>query len=135
MSIQSSRTVAGFAALAFAALLASGTAPAHAQAKKSSVEKAEGCLVKYDAASNTMTVKDRRKKEDTYRVKQATSVLDKAGTIVTKNGSKALLTDLEANRRVIVYWVPDPQNVDGRFANKVDAPAVSLMGEIECQEQ
>jgi phage baseplate assembly protein gpV len=110
MSIQSSRTVAGFAALAFAALLASGTAPAQAQAKKSAVEKAEGCMVKYDAASNTMTVKDRRKKEDTYRVKQATSVLDKAGTVVTKNGSKALLTDLEANRRVIVYWVPDPQN-------------------------
>ncbi len=133
MSIQSGRTVTGVAALVFAALLALGTVPAHGQAKKSATKQAQGCLVKYDAASNTITVKYRRKKEDTYRVKQATSVLDRAGTVVTKDGSKSLLKELEANKRVIVYWVPDPENPEGRFANKVDVPSVSLMGEMECQ--
>jgi len=54
-------------------------------------------------------IKDRTsKKEIEFRVKQASSVLDKAGTVATKDGRKAQLVD--------------PENKDGKFANKVDQP-------------
>lgn len=110
------------AALALAGTLAmSVPLAAHAQASKT--KKTEGCLVSFDAAAGKLVVKDRfNSKEETFRVKQATSVLDKAGTVVTKNGSKAQLTDLEMNRPAYVYWIVDPQDENGKFSNKVDAP-------------
>ena len=84
-------------------------------------KKTEGCLV--SLAEPKMVIKDRSsKKEIEFRVKQATSVLDKAGTVATKDGRKAQLTDLEVNRPVIAYWLVDPENKDGKFANKVDQP-------------
>jgi hypothetical protein len=84
-------------------------------------KKTEGCLI--SLAEPKMVIKDRNsKKEVEFRVKQATSVLDKAGTVATKGGRKAQLTDLEANRPVIAYWLVDPENADGKFANKVDQP-------------
>jgi hypothetical protein len=84
-------------------------------------KKTEGCLI--SLAEPKMVIKDRNsKKEVEFRVKQATSVLDKAGTVATKDGRKAQLTDLEASRPVIAYWLVDPENKDGKFANKVDQP-------------
>lgn len=110
------------AALALAGALAWGVPlAAHAQASKT--KKTEGCLVSFDGGAGKLIVKDRVSKNDeTFRVKQATSVLDKAGTVVTKNGSKAQLTDLEMNRPAYLYWIVDPQDENGKFANKVDAP-------------
>ena len=35
---------------------------------------------------------------------------------------EAQLTELETNRPVIAYWIPDPENDGGKFANKVDQP-------------
>jgi len=124
MPIHPMRPIARAAAFALAGALAWG-APlaAHAQEKASKTKKTEGCLVSIDANAGKMVVKDRlTKKEDTYRVKQATSVLDKAGTVVTKNGSKAQLTELEVNRPIFIYWIVDPQDPNGKFANKADAP-------------
>lgn len=84
-------------------------------------KKTDGCLV--SLAEPKMVIKDRRsKKEIEFRVKQAASVLDKAGTVATRDGRKAQLTDLETNRPVIAYWLVDPENKDGKFANKVDQP-------------
>jgi hypothetical protein len=84
-------------------------------------KKTEGCLV--SLAEPKMVIKDRSsKKEIEFRVKQAATVLDKAGTVATKDGRKAQLTDLETNRPVIAYWLVDPENKDGKFANKVDQP-------------
>jgi hypothetical protein len=84
-------------------------------------KKTEGCLV--SLAEPQMVIKDRSSKKDIdFRVKQATSVLDKAGTVATKEGRKAQLTDLEVNRPVIAYWLVDPENKDGKFANKIDQP-------------
>jgi hypothetical protein len=84
-------------------------------------KKTEGCLV--SLAEPKMVIKDRSsKKEIEFRVKQASSVLDKAGTVATKDGRKAQLVDLEVNRPVIAYWLVDPENKDGKFANKVDQP-------------
>ena len=77
-------------------------------------------MVSYDAAAGTLVVKDKKgKKEETFKVKQGTSVLDKTGTTVAKNGRGGKLVDLEPNRPVIVYWAPQG---DGKFASKVDAP-------------
>jgi len=77
-------------------------------------------MVSYDAAGGALVVKDKKnKKEETFKVKQGTSVLDKTGTSVAKNGRGAKLADLEANRPVIVYWMPQGED---KFASKVDAP-------------
>ena len=124
MPIYPTRSIARGAALAMAGALAWGTPlAAHAQEKASKTKKTEGCLISMDANAGKMVVKDRlSKKEEAYRVKQATSVLDKNGTVVTKNGSKAQLVDLEVNRPIFVYWIVDPQDANGRFANKADAP-------------
>lgn len=84
-------------------------------------KKTEGCLI--SLAEPKMVIKDRASKKDIeFRVKQAATVLDKAGTVATKDGRKAQLKDLELNRPVIAYWLVDPENKDGKFANKVDQP-------------
>ncbi|RIL07865.1 MAG: hypothetical protein DCC71_01290 [Proteobacteria bacterium] len=91
---------------------------AHAQAATGK-KKTEGCLVSYDGTAKLVVKDEKTKKEMTFDVKQASSVLDKEGTVATKNGRKAVLADLEPNRPVIVYW----KDKDGSpFASKVDAP-------------
>jgi len=116
-----SRRPTAMAVLA-SALVVAWLLPAAAQAQGSR-KKTEGCLVSYDADAHVMVVKDRQSKKDVeFRVKQATSVLDRAGTVATKDGRKAQLVDLETNRPVIAYWLPDPENKGGKFANKVDQP-------------
>lgn len=111
-------------ARSFLVLLAAaviGGVAAQDAAAQSSRKKTEGCLM--ELAEPKMVIRDRSsKKEIEFRVKQAASVLDKAGTVATKDGRKAQLTDLEVNRPVIAYWLVDPENPDGKFANKVDQP-------------
>ena len=92
---------------------------AHAQATAGK-KKTEGCMVSYDAAAGALVVTDKKsKKDETFKVKQGTSVLDKTGTSVAKNGRGSKLADLEVNRPVIVYWMPQGED---KFASKVDAP-------------
>jgi hypothetical protein len=111
--------VVAFALAVALAWLAPGAAHAQGQRKKT-----EGCLTSLDSSAGKMAVKDRQsKKEVEFRVKQAATVLDKAGTVATKEGRKAQLTDLELDRPVIAYWIVDPENKDGKFANKVDQPS------------
>jgi len=91
---------------------------AHAQAATGK-KKTEGCMVSYDGSA-ALVVKDEKSKKDmTFKVKQANSVLDKEGTVATKNGRKATLADLEVNRPLIVYWADKGGEP---FASKVDAP-------------
>jgi hypothetical protein len=93
-------------------------APHAAQADQK--KKTEGCLVSWDAGTGALVVTDHSsKKDETFKAKQGTSVLDKTGTSVSKNGRGAKLADLEKNRPVIVYWVPQGED---KFASKVDAP-------------
>jgi hypothetical protein len=121
MSIPFRRPTAAALALALVCALA-WLVPDAAQAQAGR-KKTDGCLVSYDDTASKMVIKDRSsKKEVEFRVKQAASVLDKAGTVATKDGRKAQLVDLETNRPVIAYWVVDPENKDGKFANKVDQP-------------
>jgi len=83
-------------------------------------KKTDGCLISYDAAGGSIVVKDKKsKKDETFKVKQGTSVLDKTGTSVAKNGRGSKLADLELNRPLIVYWMPQGED---KFASKIDAP-------------
>ncbi|HEY8494076.1 MAG TPA: hypothetical protein VIN04_09295 [Myxococcota bacterium] len=118
MKLIARRSLLAAFALAALGLLVLPAVDAAAQAGR---KKTEGCLI--ELAEPKMVIKDRNsKKEIEFRVKQATSVLDKAGTVATKDGRKAQLVDLETNRPVIAYWLADPENPGGKFANKVDQP-------------
>ena len=101
------------------ALAVAWAVPNAAHAAESGRKKTEGCMVSYDGSAK-LVVKDKNSKKDVeFAVKQATSVLDKEGTVATKNGRKATLADLEVNRPLIVY----SKEKDGApFATKVDAP-------------
>jgi len=122
MPIRSRRPIALVAIAAIAAVLI-WIAPHDARAQSAAdkgKKKIEGCMVSYDAAAGTLVVKDKKsKKDETFKVKQGTSVLDKTGTSVAKNGRGSKLVDLEPNRPVIVYWMPQGEDM---FASKVDAP-------------
>jgi hypothetical protein len=122
MPIRSRRPIAVVAIAAIATVficIAPQGANAQSAADKGK-KKTDGCLVSYDAAAGSIVVKDKKsKKDETFKVKQGTSVLDKTGTSVAKNGRGGKLVDLEMNRPVIVYWVPQGED---KFASKVDAP-------------
>lgn len=116
MSIRTSPLLA--VAVAAAAFAWAAPQAAHAQ-PATGKKKTEGCLISYDGTGVLVVKDEKTKKEMSFNVKQATSVLDKEGTVATKNGRKAQLVDLETNRPVIVYW----KEKDGSpFASKVDAP-------------
>jgi hypothetical protein len=120
MPIIRRRSTALVAIIAIATVFA-WIAPEAAQAQATTgKKKTEGCMVSYDAAAGALVVKDEKsKKDETFKVKQGTSVLDKTGTSVAKNGRGAKLVDLEVNRPVIVYWMSQGED---KFASKVDAP-------------
>ena len=134
MPIHSRRPTALVAIAAIATVfvwIAPHGARAQAAAEK---KKTEGCLVSYDATAGALVVTNRsNKKDETFKVKQGTSVLDKTGTSVTKSGRGAKLADLEAKRPVIVYWVPQGED---KFASKVDALDLgSTMMEDACKTE
>jgi hypothetical protein len=115
MPIRSTRLLLA-AVAAFAALSLALPEVAAAQAGR---KKTEGCMVSYDGSGKLVVKNKSNHKDMTFDVKQATSVLDKEGTVATKNGRKAQLADLEPNRPLIVYW----KDKNGTpFATKVDAP-------------
>lgn len=115
------------AALAFA--VASAVAPA-AHAAKSKSTQNEAKWVSYDPETKTVVVEieDRGKGPNTKMVKrgeQVTFNVIPTGSILTRtsvtvNGQKAEITDIQAGKSVLIYWVPDP-NKDGElFARKID---------------
>ena len=115
---------AGFAG-AFAAALS--LAPAFAAEKTT---QTEAKWIAYDAATKTVKVKIdkpgtgpnkdklKRNEEVSFRVVPEGSVLTR--TSVAINGVKGELTDIPADKKVNVYWLPDPENKDGFFARKID---------------
>ena len=60
----------------------------------------------------------KRNEEVSFRVVPEGSVLTR--TSVAINGVKGELTDIPADKKVNVYWLPDPENKDGFFARKID---------------
>jgi hypothetical protein len=105
--------LAGFVALAVAAPVRA------ADAVKS--ERSDGKFVSYDAAAQSIVVKERGK-EQPYQVKAEGSVLTR--TTITMNGKVANFDDVKPGMIVIVYWKPDPADATRRNARKVDVPKI-----------
>jgi hypothetical protein len=127
MSVQT--TVLRLAALGVASAFAATLAVAAAQAAEKTTQT-EARWVAYDAATKTVKVKVdkpgkgpnkdmlKRNQEVSFRVVPEGSVL--ARTSVAINGVKGELTDIPADKKVNVYWLPDPEKKDGFFARKID---------------
>lgn len=117
--------LAAAGAFTFAAALAG--APAQAAEKTT---QTEARWIAYDAATKSVKVKVdkpgtgpnkaklKRNQEVSFRVVPEGSVLVR--TSVAINGVKGELTDIPADKKVNVYWLPDPENKDGYFARKID---------------
>jgi hypothetical protein len=120
MPIRFARSIARSIVFVAACAVLCVALPDSAQAQAATgKKKTEGCLISFDGTAKMVVKDEKTKKEMTFDVKQATSVLDKEGTVATKNGRKAQLVDLEVNRPVIVYW---KDKGGSPFASKVDAP-------------
>ena len=125
LKIAAHRVAAAGVAFAFAAALAG--APARAAEKTT---QTEARWIAYDAATKSVKVKVdkpgkgpnkdklKRNQEVSFRVVPEGSVLVR--TSVAINGVKGELTDIPADKKVNVYWLPDPENKEGFFARKID---------------
>ena len=120
--------------IAAAALLAIAVAAAPVRAEEAKSERSNGKLVSYDAAAQTIVVKEGGK-EQTYQVKAEGSVLTR--TTVTMNGKVAKFDDVKPGMIVIVYWKPDPSDATKRNARKVDVPKIpkEFQDEIDAAEK
>lgn len=118
------------AALAVLGLLLAG---ARASAQKSSQTETEGEFVRYDAEAGTMTIQVRKPgkgakpprqlklkkgKEGVFKVKAEGTVLTRT-TVKLQNGTAGAFTDLEPGRKVLVFWITDPEDENARFARSV----------------
>jgi hypothetical protein len=127
MSFQIAARRLALAGLAGAFAAALSLAPASAAEKTT---QTEAKWIAYDAATKTVKVKIdkpgtgpnkdklKRNEEVSFRVVPEGSVLTR--TSVAINGVKGELTDIPADKKVNVYWLPDPENKDGFFARKID---------------
>ena len=114
---------------AFALALAGAPHAARAAGPEKTTQT-EARWVSFDAATKTVKLKIekpgtgpnkdklKRNEEVSFRVVPEGSVLQR--TSVAINGKKAALTDIPADKKVNVYWLPDPDNKDGFFARKID---------------
>jgi hypothetical protein len=108
---------------------------AFAQGNQKSVSN-EAQFVKYDEAASTVTVKILKKgkgnsalmkqfdeqvkagKDATFNVIPTGSVLKR--TSVAVNGVKGEMKDLQTGKKVLIYWVEDPNKKGELFARKID---------------
>jgi hypothetical protein len=127
------RRGAALVGIAVTALVALAVAaPVRAEEAKS--ERATGKLVSYDAAAQSIVVKESGK-DLAYQVKAEGSVLTR--TTLTMNGKVAKYDDLKPGMIVIVYWKPDAADAAKRLARKIDVPKIprELLDEIEAEEK
>ncbi len=110
------------------------TTQAHAARGKSVANEAE--WVSFDAEAKTVTIKiltesrgnkalAKKFKKTVKRGKQVTVNVTPDGPIrertsVAINGRKAGLPDIEAGKRVVLYWIEDPNQAGELFARKID---------------
>jgi hypothetical protein len=126
MRIQRAGRMFAAAALAVAGVLAAGS-PAAAQGK---MNRIEADWVSYDPAAQTVKVKVYKVREGpqakelkagqetSFTVKAEGSILSR--TSVKVNGKAGKLTDINAGKRVILYWMPDEADKAARFARTID---------------
>ena len=109
-----------------------GAPDALAQSKGQQIET-EGEFQSYDAATHTIKIKVikpgkgatpprelklRQGQEAAFHVVEEGSVLSRT-TVKLQNGTAGAFTDLEAGRKVKVFWMPDPNDAAARFARSV----------------
>ena len=118
---------------AVAALVAIAVA-APALAAEAKSERSNGKFVSYDAAAQSVVVKEGGK-DQAYQVKAEGSVLTR--TTLTMNGRVAKFDDLKPGMIAIVYWKPDATDAARRLARKIDVPKIpkELMDEIDAAEK
>jgi len=122
-----------FVAFAAAVLVAFAIAsPVRAEETKS--ERSNGKFVSYDAAAQSIVVKEGGK-DQAYQVKAEGSVLTR--TTLTMNGRVARFDDLKPGMIAIVYWKPDAADAAKRLARKIDVPKIpkEFMDEIDAAEK
>jgi len=120
MQIAFHRSVAALAAAAFALLLGAAATTAHAE-DKIKTERANGRIVKYDAAASTLTLRDKGK-DIVFHVTAEGSVLVR--TTVTMNAKPAKLDELKEGMIAIVYYKADPADPNKKLARKIDIPHI-----------
>jgi hypothetical protein len=112
-----------------------GAGAAYAQGNQKSVQN-EAQFVKYDEATSTVVVKIMKKgkgnsalmkqfEEQVKNGKDATFNVIPTGSVLTRtsvavNGVKGEMKDLQAGKRVLIYWVEDPKKKGELFARKID---------------
>ena len=122
-----------FAVVVAALCLAVAGVAFGASEDKAKSTQSEGKLVKFDSATNTVTIKITKEgkgatpapglevkkgRDATFRVQPEGSVL--ARTSVAINGKKGSITDIPEGKTVLVYWVKDEKDPKQRFARKID---------------
>jgi hypothetical protein len=133
IQIRSFVVAAAYLAVAIGSAGVAGAA--YAQGNQKSVQN-EAQFVKYDEPTSTVVVKILKKgkgnatllkqfdelvkngKEATFNVIPTGSVLSR--TSVAVNGVKGEMKDLQAGKRVLIYWVEDPKKKGELFARKID---------------
>src|SRR5262245_66472534 len=119
---------------ALAALLCWLAVPAALAADdKAKSTQSEGKWVKFDSASNTVTVKITKEgkgakppadlkvkkgRDATFKVNPTGSVLSR--TSIAINGKKGEITDIPEGKTVLIYWLADEKDPKSRFARKID---------------
>lgn len=116
------------------AVLSAFAAAAPTRAAEMKSERADTRFVSYDAAAQSIVVKEKGK-EQTYQVKAEGSVLTR--TTLTMNGKVAKFDELKPGMVTIVYWKPDPADASKRAARKIDVPNVprEFLDELEAAEK
>lgn len=119
------------AALAGLGLLFLAASPALAARGTQTQTEAE--FISYDAEASTITVKVRkagkgatppshlrlrRGREASFNVKSEGSVLTRT-TVKLDDGTAGEFSDLQAGRKLLIYWIPDPDDKDARFARSI----------------
>ena len=120
-----------FAAIA-AIVMTSFIATVPASAAKVKSIKTEAKFQKFDPETKTITAKIRKAgkkpknkkialktgKEASFRVTPDGSVLTR--TSVTLDAKPFPITEIEKDTSIVIYWIPDEKNPDGRYAKKID---------------
>jgi hypothetical protein len=131
MHAYAKNAVSGVALAAAAALALAGAArPGLAEPQSKQIET-EAIFQKYDAAASTITVqiikpgsvpkglpKLQKGKEAVFKVKAEGTVLTRS-TVKLLTGQAAKFEDLQAGKKVKIFWVPDEADKTVRYARSV----------------
>ncbi len=119
-------------AIGAVAFMATSLAASNVEAKSVKSTQTEAKFMSYDAETKTITVKVlkpgkrpknkklklARGKPATFKVKPEGSILIR--TSVTANGQRSSIEEIPENKTLNVYWIPDEDDPDLRYAKKID---------------